>query len=480
MQSPLLSVAAYVALPPHFFGRYIQGHNNPPFRMTTPAPGLKKTLTPLHLWAIAVGLVISGEYFGWNYGWAVAGPLGFLVATLLVTVLYITFIFSFTELTTAIPSAGGPFAYAHRAFGPLGGFVAGYATLVEFLFAPPAIALALGSYVHFLYPAVSVLYTALGSYVVFTLINLLGIRESANFSLVVTVLAVAELLLFMGLVAPHFRAENFLAHPVPLSVPRVFAALPFAIWFYLAIEGVALVAEEVAEPRRTIPKGYGYGLLTLVGLALGVMVLTGGVGDWRRLSHLDYPLPEALGMALGRNSRWTNFFASIGLFGLVASFHGTIIGYSRQVFALARSGYLPGFLARLNGRQTPYWALLAGGAVGCLALLTGTTDQVIILSVLGALVMYITSLLSLFALRRREPALARPFAVPGYPIVPLVALGLCLVSLAALVYFNLLLSGVFLTGLLALLAVFMLLRRHETPQNIKEGHAERSEASRVG
>ena len=423
---------------------------------------LKKALTPLHLWAIAVGLVISGEYFGWNYGWEVAGPVGFLVATLGVTVLYVTFIFSFTELTTAIPQAGGPFAYAHRAFGPIGGFVAGYATLIEFLFAPPAIAFALGSYGHFLYPALPVLGTALGCYLVFTLINLLGIKESANFSLVVTVLAVVELLLYMGLVAPHFKAENFLAHPVPLRLGGVLAAVPFAIWFYLAIEGVAMVAEEVQDPKRTIPKGYGYGLLTLVALALGVMVLTGGVGDWRRLSHLDYPLPEALSIVLGRTSRWTQFFASIGLFGLVASFHGTIIGYSRQVFALARGGYLPSFLARLNSRQTPHWALVAGGAVGCLALLTGTTDQVIILSVLGALVMYVMSLLSLFALRRREPDLARPFAVPGYPYVPLVALTLSLVSLGALVYYNLRLSGIFLVGLVVLLGLYLMLRKRNS------------------
>ncbi|WP_046243279.1 ethanolamine permease [Hymenobacter terrenus] len=437
------------------------------------APVLKKALTPLHLWAIAVGLVISGEYFGWNYGWAVAGPVGFLMATLLITVLYVTFIFSFTELTTAIPQAGGPFAYSYRALGPVGGFVAGYATLVEFLFAPPAIAFALGSYVHFLWPAVPVLYTALGCYVLFTLINLLGIKESANFSLVVTVLAVGELLLFMGLVAPHFKVDNFLAHPVPVSAAGIFAALPFAIWFYLAIEGVAMVAEEVENPRRTIPKGYGYGLLTLVLLALGVMVLTGGVGDWRQLSHLDYPLPEALSVVLGKDSRWTSFFASIGLFGLVASFHGTIIGYSRQLFALARGGYLPGFLAKLNRHQTPHWALVAGGAVGCLALCTGTTDQVIILSVLGAVVMYIMSLLSLFVLRRKEPELARPFAVPGYPYVPLVALGLSLVSLGAMVYYNLLLSVLFFAGMLVLLSLYLLLagKSHPLAPSPKRGEA---------
>lgn len=66
---------------------------------------------------IAVGLVISGEYFGWSYGWGVAGTLGFLLTSLMVAAMYTCFIFSFTELTTAIPHAGGPFAYSRRAFG---------------------------------------------------------------------------------------------------------------------------------------------------------------------------------------------------------------------------------------------------------------------------------------------------------------------------------------------------------------------------
>jgi ethanolamine permease len=423
-----------------------------------PAPELKKVLRPLHLWAIAVGLVISGEYFGWNYGWAVAGTMGFLVATLVITVLYITFIFSFTELTTAIPQAGGPFAYSHRALGPLGGVVAGYATLIEFLFAPPAIAFALGSYAHFLHPAVPVLATALGCYGVFIGINLLGIKESATFSLVVTLLAVGELLLYMGLIAPHFRAANFLSRPLPFGWGGIFAALPFAIWFYLAIEGVAMVAEEVEDPKRTIPKGYIYGLLTLILLALGVMILTGGVTNWERLSSIDYPLPEALGIAFGRNSPWTRVFASIGLFGLIASFHGTIIGYSRQIFALARSGYLPGFLAQVNPRfQTPHWALVAGGLVGCVALLTGTTDQVIVLSVLGAVVMYGISLISLFVLRRKEPNLERPFTAPFYPYFPAVALLLTAVSLGAIVYYNWQLTVLFCAGLAVALGLYRLL-----------------------
>ncbi len=423
---------------------------------------LKKVLKPVHLWAIAVGLVISGEYFGWNLGWGVSGTIGFLIATLVITVMYITFIFSYTELTTSIPHAGGAFAYAYRAMGPFSSLVAGYATLIDFLFATPAIAFALGAYLHFLYPLIPVLYSALFFNVVFIGVNILGVKESAMFSVFITILAVAELLLFMGVVFPHFKLSNYVSHPMPYGWSGVFAALPYAVWFYLAIEGVAMVAEEVKEPKQNIPKGYIYGLATLIFLALGVMVLTGGIGDWRKLSNLDYPLPEAISLALGTGNGLTKIFASIGLFGLIASFHGTILSSSRQVFAMARSGYLPALLAKVNHRyKTPHWAIIAGGIVSFIALFTGTTAQIVILSVMGAVLMYILSMISLFVLRKKEPGLERPFVSPFYPVFPAVALIISVVTLIAIVYFNLLLSAVFAAGLALSILVFVAMGKHK-------------------
>lgn len=425
-----------------------------------PTPTLHKVITTPQLWAIAVGLVISGVYFGWNYGWAVAGTLGFLVATLIVTVFYLTFIFSYTELTAAIPEAGGAFSYAFRAFGPVMGFVAGFATLVDFVMGPPAIAFALGGYAHFLHPDLSVMGVAVGTYVVFIAINLFGMRDSANFSLIITALSVVELLVFMGLVWPFYKTENFLAHNPPITAGGVFEALPFAIWFYVAIEGVAMVAEEVKDPKRTIAKGYILSILTLVILALGTMVLSGGATDWRTLIDMDYPLPETLSITLGRNNAWTKLFASLGLFGLLASFHCNTISYSRQIYALARERYLPQKLATLNQRfRTPHWALLAGGVVGLVALFVGKTDEIIIFSVLGAMVMYLTSLLSLFRLRQTEPQLERPYRTPFYPWVPLLALGLAVLCLVAIVYYNLYLSLLFLGMLAVALGIFMWTRK---------------------
>lgn len=423
---------------------------------------LKKVIRPIHLWAIGVGLVISGEYFGWNYGWGVAGTMGFLIATLVITLLYITFIFSFTELTTSIPQAGGPFTYTHRAMGPIGGLIAGYATAVEFLLATPAIALALGNYLHFLHPVIPVLGSGVAFYIILTVVNLLGIKESALFSLVITLLAVVELLVYLGIVGPSFKAVNFLHNPMPFGLTGVFNALPFAIWLYVCIEGIAMVAEEVKDPHRNIPKGYISAILTLMLLAIAVMVFTGGVTDWQSLSAIDYPLPEAIGVVLGKQSGITKLFAGIGLFGLIASFNGIIISYSRQLFALGRAGYLPAFMSGLSPRRrVPYVALSVGGLLGVFALYMGKTDQLVILSVMGAIVMYILSMISLFILRDKEPALERPFKAPLYPWFPGIALFLSVVSLIAIIYTYPVLSLIFFGGLAVALIIFIGMGKHK-------------------
>lgn len=434
---------------------------------------LKSSLGPLHLWGIAVGLVISGEYFGWSYGWGAAGTLGFLVTTVLVAAMYTAFIFSYTELTAAIPHAGGPFAYSRRAFGPTGGLLAGLATLIEFVFAPPAIALAIGAYLNVQFPALDPKVAAVGAYIVFMGLNILGVQIAATFELVVTVLAVLELLVFMGVVAPGFSVSNFVLNGWAggnefggAAIAGIFAAIPFAIWFFLAIEGAAMAAEEAKDPKRTIPLAYISGILTLLVLAFGVMIFAGGVGDWKALSNVNDPLPQAMKTVVGDSSGWLHMLVWIGLFGLVASFHGIILGYSRQFFALARAGYLPPGLAALHPRfRTPHRAIIAGGLVGIAAIYSDglinlqgmtLTAAMITMSVFGAIVLYILSMASLFRLRGSEPALERPFRAPGYPAVPAIALGLALVCLVAMAWFNPIIGSLFVAFMAAGYVYFQL------------------------
>lgn len=436
---------------------------------------LKTSLNGWHLWGLAVGLVISGEYFGWSYGWDKAGTLGFLITSILIAIMYTTFIFSFTELTTAIPHAGGPFAYARRAFGPKMAFVAGYATLIEFVFAPPAIAMAIGAYLNVQFPGVDPKLFAVGAYVVFVGLNIIGVHIAATFELFVTLLAIAELLVFMGVVSPGFSMANFVANGwagqnefTSAAIPGMIAAIPFAIWFFLAIEGVAMAAEEAKDPKTTIPKAYIAGILTLVVLAIGVMVFAGGAGDWKALSNINDPLPQAMKMIVGENSGWLHMLVWIGLFGLVASFHGIILGYSRQIFALSRAGYMPKFFGEVNDKyKTPHRAIIAGAVVGVAAILSDDlkfngmtlTANLITMAVFGAIVMYIVSMMSLFALRKNEPNLARPFKAYAYPLFPMIALVLAAISLITMIYYNQQLTIVFF-GLMLLAYLYFMMTQH--------------------
>ncbi|SDB89711.1 ethanolamine permease [Acinetobacter boissieri] len=443
---------------------------------------LKPTLGVFHLWGIAVGLVISGEYFGWSYGWGVAGTLGFLVTTLIIATMYTCFIFSFTELTTAIPHAGGPFSYSRKAFGDTGGFIAGIATLIEFVFAPPAIAMAIGAYLNVQFPDLNPKYAAVGAYVVFMGLNIVGVKIAATFELVVTVLAVIELLVFVGVVQPSFSFSNFTlngwAGADHFSLPAIsgiFAAIPFAIWFFLAIEGVAMAAEEAKDPKKTIPRAYISGILTLVILAFLVMLFAGGVGDWTKLSNINDPLPQAMKAVVGHNSAWMHMLVWIGLFGLVASFHGIILGYSRQIFALGRAGFLPAGLAKLSRFQTPHRAIIAGGIVGILAIFSDSVIQVqgmsltaaiVTMACFGALLMYIMSMLSLFKLRRSAPNLERSFKAPGYPVIPAIALVISIVCFVSMFYFNPTIGAVFI-GFLVLGYIYFLLTHRQRENSLE-------------
>ncbi|RYE66778.1 MAG: amino acid permease, partial [Oxalobacteraceae bacterium] len=139
-----------------------------------------------------------------------------------------------------------------------------------------------------------------------------------------------------------------------------------------------------------------------------------------------------------------------------------IISYSRQIFALARSGYLPHGLASVSKtRKVPVRALLAGAVFGIIALLSFDTSKLVILSTIGAVVVYIISMLALFRLRQTQPALPRSFKAPLYPYVPALALLLAVVTLIAMIYFYNWLSFLFFIGLVVLAGVFYVSGRYQ-------------------
>jgi ethanolamine permease len=419
---------------------------------TAPATGhLRRTLGPLSLWGLGVGYVISGEYFGWNLGLPLGGTYGMLVATLAISVLYLCFVVSYAELACAIPRAGGAFVYCARALGPFWGCLAGLVQIIEFVFAPPAIAMAIGAYLGQRFTALDPRLLAVAAYFVFTALNAWGVRQAALFELVVTVLAVGELVLFMGITAPAFSLEAFTRDAWPNGWSGVFACLPFAIWFYLAIEGVANAAEEARHPERDVARGFGAAILTLLVLAIGVFFSAVGVDGWRAIVYApgsdvpsDAPLPLALAKVVSRDSVLYTLLLGVGLLGLVASFHGIILAAGRATMEFGRSRFAPAVLGRIERRtQTPVVALLLNMLLGIAAILSGRTAEIITLSCFGAVSLYILTMTALFVLRRKEPELPRPFRALGYPLVPATALALSVLALVALAVYNRAVAGVF-------------------------------------
>ncbi len=412
---------------------------------------LKRTLGPLMLWGLGVGYVISGMYFGWNLGLPAGGTLGLAIATFFIIILYITFTFSYAELACAIPKAGGVFDYATRAMGKDIGFIAGMAQIIEFVFAPPAIAAAIGAYFHIFFPQFSVISIAVTAYILFTALNMYGVKAAATFELIITGFAVFELLLFSGITLPYFHWDNLAQNAFPHGWKGVWAATPFAIWFFLGLEGVANVAEETVNPQRNVLRGFGSALITLIILCALVFISSIGVGGWEKVVYptpgaeaSDSPLPLALSQITG-NSGWIyHLLITIGLMGLVASFHGLILAASRATYEFGKAGCIPTIFGHIHPKfKTPANALLLNMAIGIIALFTGKTGDIITIACFGAIMLYIFAMIAVLLLRKNEPGLPRPFRVPGYPFFPITALLIAGVSMIAMATLNIKLAAIF-------------------------------------
>lgn len=411
---------------------------------------LERSLGPLMLWGLGVGYVISGMYFGWNLGLEKGGTFGLGIATFFIMLMYITFSLCYTELACAIPKAGGAFDYADKALGRHLGFVAGMAQIIEFVFAPPAIAFGIGAYFHLLFPELPVLGIAIFCYFIFTALNIIGVKASASFELFITIVAVVELLIFSGFTLPHFKFENLTINSFPNGMEGVFMAVPFAIWFFLGLEGIANVAEETINPQKNITIGFASAMFTLAVLAMLTFSSAVGVAGWEAVvfdaegNISDSPLPLAIKHIPAVGDVFFHLLIWIGLFGFVASFNGLLLAAGRATYEFGKSGNAPSFLGKINPNfKTPAVALIFNMTIGIIALFTGKTGDIITTATFGALSLYILSMISYFQLRRKMPELERPFKAPFYPLFPTIALVIAVVAIISMSVYNPMLAAIF-------------------------------------
>jgi ethanolamine permease len=261
--------------------------------------------------------------------------------------------------------------------GARGGFLAGMAQNIEFLLAPPAIAAGIGAYVSLFVPALPPLAIAVVVYILFTILNILGTNVAAKFELFVTVIAVVGLILFSIITLPNFSTEAFTTNALPNGWGGVFAAIPFAIWFFLGIEGLANVAEESVNPQRDLTRGFLLAMATLVLLCAFTFVAAVGVSGWEGVVFdeaglaSDSPLPLALQKIGTEKHPLYSLIIGFGVFGLVASFHGLLLAAGRSTYEFCRLGNGPAWLGK-QSRQTNSVYFHTGR---CLHRSAGTADR---------------------------------------------------------------------------------------------------------
>ncbi len=377
-------------------------------------------------WVLLIGLgvayVISGDFAGWNFGLAQGGWGGMFVALIAVALMYLCMCLSMSEMSTMLPTAGGGYSFARTAFGPLGGYLTGTAILIEYAIAPAAIAVFIGSYCESLF-GIGGWIVYLTCYIVFIAIHLKGAGEALKIMFAITAVACIALVVFIVSMFPHFDSKNLFdiavgtqagASPfLPFGYIGIWAAVPYAIWFFLAVEGVPLAAEEAKDPAKSLPRGLIGSMLILASFALLILFLGPGAAGADTLKDSGAPLVDALIAVYGENTWLASFVNFVGLAGLIASFFSIIYAYSRQIFALSRAGYLPKKLSLTNSNKAPYLALIVPGIIGFLLSLTGEGDLLILMAVFGATISYVLMMASHIKLRLSRPDLPRPYKTPG-------------------------------------------------------------------
>ncbi len=384
---------------------------------------LKRHAGVWQLWALGVGAVISGDFFGWNFGLAAGGFGGMILALAVVTVMYAGLCLSVAEMAAALPHTGGAYSFARSAMGPWGGYVTGLAENMEYILTPAVIVVGIGGYLGAIFGTPKSFEPVwwLICYALFVALNVWGVELSFRFSLVITIAALVSLVVYWISVAPQFDLARYATPYFPKGIGGFWSCLPFALWFYLAIEQLPLAAEESHDPVADIPKGLTWGLATLVLCAFLTLTLgAGSAPGAAAVAKSNEPLFLGFVAAYG-NSASTKVLAVVACIGLIASFHTILFAYGRQIYSLSRAGYFPVWMSKTHAtRKTPHRALVSGAVLGFSAALgihyaphDSPVGAILLnMAVFGAVIAYVLQMASFLLLRYRMPFMTRPYRSP--------------------------------------------------------------------
>jgi len=358
--------------------------------------GLLRVLGPAHVWALGVGIVLVGEYMGWNFAVGKGGAYAALIACWFAGLLYTCVAMIDSEVTSTVAAAGGQYTQAKHIVGPLMAFNVGLYLVFAYTMLEAANAITIG----FLVDSVANMtgHTGLDQrpFIVLSImflawLNYRGVLATLTFSLVITAFAfVAVIVLFLatsGLTGASPLHHTDLLTGLPYGWVGVLAAMHFGLWYYLGIEGTTQAAEEVRSPARSLPFGTLAGIMTLLIAATLTWYVAAGLMPWEYLGQAGVPLFDAARLS---GSTFLMVLLGIGtLFATLASANGCINDASRAWFAMGRDHYLPSWFGAVHPHyRTPFRSIVFLIPIALIFALGAPLDQVITFSILSGLLEY--------------------------------------------------------------------------------------------
>ncbi len=415
----------------------------------TETVGLLRVLGPAHVWALGVGIVLVGEYMGWNFAVGKGGAFAALIACWFAGILYTCVAMIDSEVTSTVAVAGGQYTQAKHIIGPLMAFNVGLYLVFAYTMLEAGNAITAGY-------LISVVSTMTGSeaaldqrpFIVLVIVflawlNYRGVLATLTFNLVITAVAFVAILViffatagvFGGGIMKHADLMSGAA-ALPYGWIGVLAAMHFGLWFYLGIKGTTQAAEEVRSPARALPFGTLAGIMTLLIAASLTWYVCAGLLPWEFLgggvNGSVAPLFDAARLTGSQGLLW---LLGIGtLFATLASANGCINDASRAWFAMGRDHYLPSWFGAVHPvYRTPYRAILFLVPITLIFALGAPLDQVVTFSILSGLLGYTFMPLNMILFRRKWPmgTIKRGYEHPFHPVPSVALLGLCAVTFFA-------------------------------------------------
>lgn len=427
--------------------------------MSENSSGLSKSLGLFKLTVYGVGTIVGSGVYSVIGPAAQAAGSSVWLSFVFAAISSMFSAFSYAELASAFPSAGGEYNFLNQAFPKrrVVGFLVGLFIAIHSSATLATVALTFAQYLN-QFIKIDFKIIALILVASLSLVNIGGLKRAAWVNVSFTVLQILGLftLIVAGLNTNFF---SFLekSTSIPIDLGKVLGGTSIIFFIYTGYEHLASMSEEVKDPEKNIWKAFVLALvistIVYLGVIFSVLNLLGAEG----LSKSMQPLAEA-----GRQKAAV-LGAIISIAALLATANAVLSGslsVSRLLFGMARGGEVPKSLMKINFQKSPWVAALVAMIASSIFILIGEIKFVASLSSLGALLVFASINYATIVLRFTKPKFKRPFKIPlavfGVPVFP--ALGVCVSLLLALQY-SLMVYVTFFSAVLLGIVVYKIRKR---------------------